>query len=138
MTATHTSALLSQTLPRHGRFGAAGVADAEQEGAGLVARAGYRHDGIGDGDPAEAIRQFYFDTALAGGMATLTALASVADPGHILFGTDFPMAPEFVIREYGPVLDRIGEAGLTSTRYFVATPSGCSAASRRQRAEGKP
>ena len=138
MTATHTPALLSQTLPRRGRFGAAGVADAEQEGAGLVARAGYRHDGIGEGDlPAEAIRQFYFDTALAEGMAT-PALASVADPGHILFGTDFPMAPEFVIREYGPVLDRIGEAGLASSRYFVATPSGCSAASRRQRAEGKP
>jgi len=92
MTATHTRALLSQALPRRGRFGAAGVADAEQEGAGLVARAGYRPDGIGEGHPAEAIRQFYFDTALAGGMATLTALASVADPGHILFGTDFPMA----------------------------------------------
>jgi hypothetical protein len=130
--------LLSQTLPRRGRFGAAGVADAEQEGAGLVARAGYRHDGIGEGDPAEAIRQFCFDTALAGGMATLTALASVADAGHIFFGTDFPMAPEFEIREYRPVLDRIGEAGLTSTRHFVAAMSGCSAASRRQRAEGKP
>jgi predicted TIM-barrel fold metal-dependent hydrolase len=77
-----------------------------------------REAGIEVGDPTEAIRQFYFDTALAGSLATLAALAAVAEPGHILFGTDFPMAPEFAIRDYGPVLDRIGEAGLDKHNVF--------------------
>lgn len=49
------------------------------------------------GDVRQAIRAFYFDTALSVGVSTLTALAQVADPSHVLFGTDFPMAPDIVI-----------------------------------------
>jgi len=40
------------------------------------------------------LRRFYFDTALAGSPATLPSLLAFAAPGHILFGSDFPMLPE--------------------------------------------
>lgn len=38
-------------------------------------------------------RLFYFDTAISANEPTLKALLSFAKPGHILFGTDFPNAP---------------------------------------------
>ena len=76
-----------------------------------------RNAGIEAGDPAAAMRAFYFDTALSTSAAVLTMLASVADPGHILFGSDFPMAPDFAIRDYGPVLDNVEAVGLD--RYAI-------------------
>ncbi|MDV2453242.1 amidohydrolase family protein [Xanthomonas hortorum] len=57
------------------------------------------------GDPAAAFRAFYYDTALAAGPATLAALAQVADPSRILFGTDFPMAPDFGIKTFSAALE---------------------------------
>jgi predicted TIM-barrel fold metal-dependent hydrolase len=41
----------------------------------------------------KAVRHFWYDTALSTGPAILAALTTVADPRHILFGTDFPYAP---------------------------------------------
>lgn len=57
------------------------------------------------GDPLEAIRSFYFDTALSAGDSTLSALTQVTDPDHILFGTDFPFAPDDAIRNFGDLLE---------------------------------
>jgi len=57
------------------------------------------------GDPLLAIRSFYFDTALSAGDSTLSALAQIAGPDHILFGTDFPFAPNEAIRQFGEVLE---------------------------------
>lgn len=43
---------------------------------------------------------FYYDVALSSNNATLKALYEVAQPGHVLFGTDFPNAP-------GPGIQRL-------------------------------
>ncbi|MCP3103386.1 amidohydrolase [Myxococcus sp. K15C18031901] len=40
------------------------------------------------------LRRFYFDTALSPGAPTLAALREFVDPSHLLFGSDFPFAPE--------------------------------------------
>ncbi len=44
------------------------------------------------------IRKFWFDTALSGNPSALAALLVVADPARILFGSDFPYAPDIGIR----------------------------------------
>ncbi|MCL6247966.1 amidohydrolase [Acinetobacter sp. ANC 4945] len=40
------------------------------------------------------IRRFYFDTALSPSPYAMAALSELADPSHILFGSDFPFAPK--------------------------------------------
>ena len=40
----------------------------------------------------EDYRKFYFDTALATAPATLSALLALAQPGHVLYGSDFPFS----------------------------------------------
>jgi 6-methylsalicylate decarboxylase len=57
------------------------------------------------GDPMAALRSFYFDTALSAADSTLSALVEVTDPDHILFGSDFPFAPNPAIRHFGQILD---------------------------------
>jgi predicted TIM-barrel fold metal-dependent hydrolase len=44
------------------------------------------------------LRHLYYDTALSAAAPALRALQQVADPSHILFGSDFPFAPEPVTR----------------------------------------
>jgi len=40
----------------------------------------------------------WFDTALSGDTIHLAALTKFADPSRILFGTDFPYAPDAAIK----------------------------------------
>ncbi|MGA5899975.1 amidohydrolase family protein [Streptomyces venetus] len=40
------------------------------------------------------LRRFYFDTAISAGPAALPSLLAFAEPGHVLYGSDFPMLPE--------------------------------------------
>ncbi len=49
-------------------------------------------------DPMGELRSFWFDTALSANPSALGALMQFADPGRILFGTDFPYAPAPVIQ----------------------------------------
>src|SRR5579871_4638824 len=70
------------------------------------------------GDPYEAMRSFYYDTALSGGDAALAALAQVARPDRILFGTDFPFAPNPAIRHFGEVLEQTTIAGINKPDVF--------------------
>lgn len=49
------------------------------------------------GDPLLAFRQFWFDIALSMNETQITALLSIADPSHLTFGTDYPMAPRFFL-----------------------------------------
>ncbi|WP_051975119.1 amidohydrolase family protein [Cupriavidus necator] len=70
------------------------------------------------GDTHAAIRSFYFDTALSAGTPALASLAQVADPDRILFGTDFPFAPTFAIRNFGSVLDALDVPGIDMTRVY--------------------
>jgi predicted TIM-barrel fold metal-dependent hydrolase len=39
------------------------------------------------------LRQFYFDIALSSSKYALPSLLAFAEPGHVLFGSDFPYAP---------------------------------------------
>ena len=59
------------------------------------------------GDPAVAFRAFYYDTALSAGPSVFAALGEVAAPDHILFGTDFPMAPLAGITHFNTELERL-------------------------------
>ncbi|RSS78280.1 amidohydrolase [Streptomyces sp. WAC06614] len=50
-----------------------------------------------DGTPQDLmaeLRRFYFDTAFCAGPASLPSLLAFAAPGHVLYGSDFPMVPE--------------------------------------------
>ncbi|MEU6356306.1 amidohydrolase family protein [Streptomyces sp. NPDC047072] len=49
------------------------------------------------------LQRFYFDTALSSTPAALPSLLAFAAPGHILYGSDFPFAPE----ETGTLLDSL-------------------------------
>ncbi|MGW8142684.1 amidohydrolase family protein [Sphingomonas zeae] len=43
------------------------------------------------------VRRFYFDTALSPSPFAMAALKELVDPSHILFGSDFPFAPEAAV-----------------------------------------
>ncbi|WP_179403939.1 amidohydrolase family protein [Burkholderia guangdongensis] len=70
------------------------------------------------GDGFDAIGSFYFDTALSGGRAPLSALAQITAPDHILFGTDFPFAPTPAIRQFGSVLDDLRIPGVEMDKVY--------------------
>lgn len=55
------------------------------------------------GDPMAQFRKFYFDTALSGSEFHLAVLTKFADPTRILYGTDFPYAPDSLIKSMGDV-----------------------------------
>jgi len=48
---------------------------------------------------------FYFDTALSGTPAALPSLLAFAKPGHVLFGSDWPFAPEIAVSWFTGSLD---------------------------------
>ncbi|KAF2230068.1 amidohydrolase family protein [Viridothelium virens] len=53
----------------------------------------------------EQAREFYFDTAISANPITLKALFEFAKPGHVLFGSDFPNAPNDAITYFTQQLD---------------------------------
>jgi predicted TIM-barrel fold metal-dependent hydrolase len=65
------------------------------------------------GDVRAAFASFYYDTALSAGASTISALMQIARPDHVLFGTDFPMAPLPAITNFGQVLDTLSVAGFS-------------------------
>ena len=59
-------------------------------------------------DPTVVRNQFrnlYFDTALSTGAATLPALLAFAKPGHTVFGSDWPFAPQAAVDHFTDGLD---------------------------------
>lgn len=48
---------------------------------------------------------FYFDTALSSSQAALPSLLAFANPGHVLFGSDWPFAPEPAVQYFCAGLD---------------------------------
>ncbi|KAL5365934.1 hypothetical protein BJX96DRAFT_182063 [Aspergillus floccosus] len=52
----------------------------------------------------ENARMFYFDLALTDSTFQLPLLQESAPPGHILFGSDFPYAPEATLRRFSSEL----------------------------------
>lgn len=51
------------------------------------------------------LRAFYFDTALSTAPSTLNALLEHAPADHVLFGTDYPAAPQPVAARFASLLD---------------------------------
>ena len=45
------------------------------------------------------LKQFYYDTAIAGTLSTMSALVATADPSHIFYGSDWPYVPKPYIAE---------------------------------------
>jgi 6-methylsalicylate decarboxylase len=50
-------------------------------------------------------RNLYFDTALSTGTATMPALLAFAKPGHTVFGSDWPFAPQAAVDHFTDGLD---------------------------------
>jgi len=71
------------------------------------------------GDPLVGMRSFYYGTALSAGISTLSALCQLTDPDHILFGTDFPFAPNWAIRSFGETLDSLAVTGFDRESVYV-------------------
>lgn len=55
-----------------------------------------------------------FDTALSASPVTLPSLLAFAAPGHVLYGSDWPYAPDFVVTHFNDGLD--GYPGLTDAQ----------------------
>ncbi|MFF4749172.1 amidohydrolase family protein [Streptomyces sp. NPDC002514] len=59
-----------------------------------------------DGDELlRDLKRFFFDTALASGPSALPSLLAFAEPGHILYGSDWPFAPEEAGSRFNHYLD---------------------------------
>ena len=65
----------------------------------------FNPDALPAKDIIAEFRRFYFDTALSAGPAAFPTLTAFAEPGHILFGSDFPHAPEEVGKVFTDNLD---------------------------------
>jgi predicted TIM-barrel fold metal-dependent hydrolase len=51
-------------------------------------------------------RTLYVNTALSTGAATLPALLAFAKPDHMVFGSDWPFAPQEAVDQFTDSLDR--------------------------------
>ncbi|KAF4987816.1 hypothetical protein FGRMN_10132 [Fusarium graminum] len=56
-------------------------------------------------DMINQAKQFYFDTTLAGSKEMFPMILEFAKPGHLLFGSDFPQAPEKLSKGYTKFVD---------------------------------
>ncbi|MFG3205335.1 amidohydrolase family protein [Streptomyces sp. NPDC048192] len=86
-------------------------------GGGFLPYAAYRFSGLtatvvdrsqNPDDIIRDLKRFYFDTALSASPSALPALLAFAEPGHILYGSDWPFAPK--------------EAGTYYNQYLEAYP----------------
>ncbi|KAF5571016.1 amidohydrolase family [Fusarium phyllophilum] len=56
-------------------------------------------------DIVKQAKQFYFDTALPGSQEVFPMILNFAEPGHLLFGSDFPHAPEELSKGFTKSVD---------------------------------
>ncbi|MGY1942957.1 amidohydrolase family protein [Nocardia asiatica] len=59
---------------------------------------------------------FYFDTALSASAATLPTLLAFAQPGHVLYGSDWPFAPEPAVHYFNAGLETFPDCDDTMRR----------------------
>jgi predicted TIM-barrel fold metal-dependent hydrolase len=83
-------------------------------GGGFVPYAAYRFSALTsmlfdpshDGEQIlRDLKRFYFDTALASSPSSLPSLLAFAEPDHVLYGSDWPFAPEQVGTVFNHHLD---------------------------------
>ena len=55
-------------------------------------------------DMLDKFRRFYIDTTLSSSPTALPSLKAFADPGHLLFGTDYPYAPGEISENFTAML----------------------------------
>lgn len=48
----------------------------------------------------DGLKRFWFDTALSGSPTALPSLLAFAEPGHVLFGSDWPYAAEPIVKHF--------------------------------------
>lgn len=79
---------------------------------GFLPYAAYRFVGAAPFNPGTTpegiltdLQRFYFDTALSSTPSALPSLLAFASPGHILYGSDFPFAPESMGATFDTWLD---------------------------------
>jgi len=56
-------------------------------------------DSLLDTDTINDLKSLYYDTALSASPYALGSLQALTDPAHILFGSDYPFAPEMIISQ---------------------------------------
>ncbi|MFG2222471.1 amidohydrolase family protein [Streptomyces sp. NPDC048644] len=97
-TRTALNMLLNGVLSRHPK-----VRVILSHGGGFLPYAAYRFAGLTStvtdtgrtaDDVIRDLKRFHFDTALAAGPSALPALLAFAEPGHVLYGSDWPFAPQ--------------------------------------------
>lgn len=83
-------------------------------GGGFLPYAAYRFAGLtatvvdqelGADDVLRSLKWFYFDTALTASPSALPSLLAFAEPGHVLYGSDWPFAPEEAGSYYNQYLE---------------------------------
>ena len=60
---------------------------------------------------ADMLARLYYDTAMAGAPVSLLPTLQITDISHVLFGTDWPAAPEPTVAR---TIDQLVHAGLTA------------------------
>ncbi|MFH8350478.1 amidohydrolase family protein [Streptomyces sp. NPDC018045] len=94
-------------------------------GGGFLPYAAYRFSGLTSTvvnpdhkaeDLLRDLKRFYFDTALSASPSALPALLAFAEPGHLLYGSDWPFAPQEAGTYYNHFLENYphftpGQAG---------------------------
>ncbi|MEV6392792.1 amidohydrolase family protein [Nocardia xishanensis] len=79
-------------------------------------------------DVLEDFASFYFDTALSASAAALPSLLAFAEPGHVLYGSDWPFAPEPAVHYFNaglhefPHLDESARRGIERTNAAALFP----------------
>ncbi|WP_433802595.1 amidohydrolase family protein [Actinomycetospora sp. CA-084318] len=77
--------------------------------ASRLAGAAMFTEGVTEADILAELRSFYVDTALSATPTALPSITAFFSPDHVLYGSDFPFAPE----SWGTTFDReLDEAGL--------------------------
>ncbi|MFF0967850.1 amidohydrolase family protein [Streptomyces sp. NPDC003703] len=83
-------------------------------GGGFLPYAAYRFSGLAPtvvnrerkaDDILRDLKRFYFDTALSASPSALPSLLAFAEPGHILYGSDWPFAPQETGTYYNQFLE---------------------------------
>ncbi|KAL7932233.1 hypothetical protein V8C35DRAFT_281843 [Trichoderma chlorosporum] len=79
-----------------------------------------RFSTLSAGDFLDRAKNFYFDIALSSNPIQLDLLLAFAKPGHVLYGSDFPYAPEKSIGTFVEALNAYEEKLDEETRYSIA------------------
>ncbi|RFN50617.1 amidohydrolase family protein [Fusarium flagelliforme] len=76
-------------------------------------------------DMISQAKQFYFDTALAGSKEVFPTILEFAKPGHLLFGSDYPDAPEQLSKGFTKFVDDFQMDNEKRRRFITRLPWNC-------------